>query len=111
MGIITIRIAFSCTCQPNMKDVRPQRVMARMKASLRTFLKSLMNITQENIKSIIVAFWNTVIPFSITVHIDRFVLKFSHLFDARRQSFTKHGSIIHPVSIKVVIGEILGSTS
>lgn len=42
MGIITIRIAFSCTCQPNMKDVRPHRVMARMNASLRTFLKEII---------------------------------------------------------------------
>lgn len=47
-----------------------------MKASLRTFLKSLKKIKQENIKSIIVAFWNTVIPFSITVHIEYFVLNF-----------------------------------
>lgn len=39
MGIKTMRIAFSCTCQPNMKAVRPHRVIARMNASLRTILK------------------------------------------------------------------------
>lgn len=42
-GIRTIRIAFSCTCQPNMNAVSPQRVIARINASLRTFLKKTIN--------------------------------------------------------------------
>ena len=38
-GISTIKIAFSCTCQPNMNEVSPHSVMARRNASFRTFLQ------------------------------------------------------------------------
>lgn len=33
-GMNTIRIAFSCTCQPNMNDVQPQMATARIKSSV-----------------------------------------------------------------------------
>ena len=41
-GMMTRRIAFSCTCQPNKKDAYPQRVTAPTKVSHVGFMKSLI---------------------------------------------------------------------
>lgn len=90
MGIKTMRIAFSCTCQPNMKAVRPHRVIARMNASLRTILK------RRGRKLIEIPFEDFLFPYR---------------FDESSHSLTKQGSIVTPVRTNVVSGEILGRTS
>lgn len=93
MGIKTMRIAFSCTCQPNMKAVRPHRVIARMNASLRTILKRRRKEERKLIE----------IPFEDFL--------FPYRFDESSHSLTKQGSIVTPVRTNVVNGEILGRTS
>lgn len=87
-GMNTIRMAFSCTCQPNMNDVQPQMTRARTKSM------DVFDLEECLIVSRLYRSHNLI----------------KYLSYRLTSNVTMQGSIVVAVSKNVVIGVIVGNT-